>query len=154
MSSEGSAGGSRRREGRMREEKAARPGLSGQKPAQFVSAAPRPPSPEATTMHSDAQTRKAGGRLSREDQRRLGDILQRVYDDVIRQGVPDRFRDLLSELENAGDTGQAEATTSSSHGQGQVHGEVRGQGAGEDNSESDRLVGAKGLDNPGSKGSH
>jgi hypothetical protein len=41
---------------------------------------------------------------------------------------------------------------SSSHGQGQV--EVRGQGAGEDNSESDRLVGAKGLDNPGSKGSH
>jgi hypothetical protein len=56
----------------------------------------------------------------------------------------------LSELEDARDTGQAEATTSSSRGQGQVH----GQGAGEDNSESDRLVGAKGLDNPGSKGSH
>jgi hypothetical protein len=105
-------------------------------------------------MQTDAPLRKAGGRLSREDQRRLGDILQRVYDDVIRQGVPDRFRDLLSELEDAGDTRQAEATTSSSHGQGQVHGEVHGQGAGEDNSESDRLVGAKGLDNPGSKGSH
>ena len=52
-------------------------------------------------MHTDAQVRKAGGRLSREDQRRLGDILQRVYDEVIRQGVPDRFRDLLNEL---GDT--------------------------------------------------
>jgi hypothetical protein len=51
-------------------------------------------------MQTDAHTRKAGGgRLSREDQRRLGDILQRVYDDVVRQGVPDRFKDLLSELD-------------------------------------------------------
>jgi Anti-sigma factor NepR len=50
-------------------------------------------------MHMDAQPRKAGGRLSREDQRRLGDILQRVYDDVLRQGVPDRFKDLLQELD-------------------------------------------------------
>jgi hypothetical protein len=49
-------------------------------------------------MHTDAQVRKAGGRLSREDQRRLGDILQRVYDEVIRQGVPDRFKNLLNEL--------------------------------------------------------
>jgi len=54
-------------------------------------------------MHTDAHARKAGGRLSREDQRRLGDILQRVYDDVIHQGVPDRFKDLLSELEQRGD---------------------------------------------------
>jgi len=51
-------------------------------------------------MQTDALVRKAGGgRLSREDQRRLGDILQRVYDDVVRQGVPDRFKDLLSELD-------------------------------------------------------
>ena len=50
-------------------------------------------------MHTDAQVRKAGGRLSREDQRRLGDILQRVYDDVLRQGVPDRFKELLSKLD-------------------------------------------------------
>jgi Anti-sigma factor NepR len=50
-------------------------------------------------MQTDAHIRKVGGRLSREDQRRLGDILQRVYDDVVRQGVPDRFKDLLSELD-------------------------------------------------------
>jgi hypothetical protein len=56
----------------------------------------------------------------------------------------------LNELDDASGTGQAEATTPSCHGRGQVH----GQGAGEDNSESDHLVGAKGLDNPGSKGSH
>ena len=49
----------------------------------------------------DAPVRKAGGRLSREDQRRLGDILQRVYDDVVRQGVPDRFKHLLDELDGS-----------------------------------------------------
>ena len=95
-------------------------------------------------MQTDAPLRKTGGRLSREDQRRLGDILQRVYDDVIRQGVPDRFKDLLNELDGASDRGRAEATRASSHG----------QGADEDNSRSDGLMGAKGLDNPGSKGSH
>jgi hypothetical protein len=54
------------------------------------------------TMHTDAQVRKAGGRLSREDQRRIGDILQRVYDEVIREGVPDRFNNLLDQFEKQG----------------------------------------------------
>ena len=54
-------------------------------------------------MQTDAHIRKVGGRLSREDQRRLGDILQRVYDDVVRQGVPDRFKDLLNELDEGDD---------------------------------------------------
>jgi hypothetical protein len=61
----------------------------------------------------DAQPRKSGGRLSREDQRRLGDILQRAYDDVLRQGVPDRFKDLLKELEQPRVAG--EANMSSTH---------------------------------------
>ena len=52
-------------------------------------------------MQTHAAIRKAGGRLSREDQRRLGDVLQRVYDDVVRQGVPDRFKDLLDELDGS-----------------------------------------------------
>lgn len=51
-------------------------------------------------MQSHAAMPKTGGRLTREDQRRLGDILQRVYDDVVRQGVPDRFRNLLDELDD------------------------------------------------------
>ena len=62
-------------------------------------------------MQTHAAIRKAGGRLSREDQRRLGDILQRVYDDVIRQGVPDRFRNLLDELDEAGEKAAGEAGT-------------------------------------------
>jgi hypothetical protein len=93
-------------------------------------------------MQMDAPVRKTGGRLSREDQRRLGDILQRVYDDVIRQGVPDRFRDLLSQLDGA--KNDAEAPTSSSHGHGQSP----------DEDDTDRSAGARSLDSPGSKGSH
>jgi hypothetical protein len=87
----------------------------------------------------DAQARKSGGRLSREDQRRLGDILQRVYDDVLRQGVPDRFKDLLNELD--GPKGIGEATMPSVRGQAE-----EGQGP-----ETDRLVEAKGY--PHNKGS-
>src|SRR5436190_17036700 len=98
----------------------------------------RPHKSEAT-MHMDAQARKVGGRLSREDQRRLGDILQRVYDDVLRQGVPDRFKDLLSELEERKEGG--EASMPSGNGQGE---ETRGR-------EADRFMEAKGF--PHNKGS-
>ena len=91
-------------------------------------------------MQTDAPIRKSGGRLSREDQRRLGNILQKVYDDVVRQGVPDRFRDLLSELDNRVDS----ETTVSESASSPRHGE-----SGHD-SEPGRVVEA----NPGSKGSH
>ena len=86
-------------------------------------------------MHTDAHARKAGGRLSREDQRRLGDILQRVYDDVIHQGVPDRFKDLLTELEQRSDS--APGNSEAASGQGQVP-------------EPDRMFAAKASDNKGS----
>jgi len=91
-------------------------------------------------MHTDATVRKAG-RLSREDQRRLGDILKRVYDDVIRQGVPDRFRTLLDELDVEG----GEQAASRLHGQGE----------GDRDDEADRLVEAAGQKGVASnKGSH
>ena len=82
-------------------------------------------------MHTDAQVRRPGGRLSREDQRRIGDILQRVYDDVLRQGVPDRFKHLLDQF----DKGVAVAET------------MRGQSGRED----EHLVRAKAFDNKGSR---
>jgi len=90
-------------------------------------------------MHMDAQARKVGGRLSREDQRRLGDILQRVYDDVLRQGVPDRFKDLLSELDGQRDPG------------GTMMPSARGQSDEGESPEPNRLVAAKGF--PHNKGS-
>jgi hypothetical protein len=93
-------------------------------------------------MHMDAPVRKAGGRLSREDQRRLGDILQRVYDDVVRQGVPDRFKELLSELDGAGGGQDA----------GEAVQKPGGQAAPE--RDPDRLVEAKGPDSSQHKGSN
>jgi Anti-sigma factor NepR len=134
----------------MKELKPVKPGWTGREAHQSRFERQTPPRAEAA-MQTDIPLRKAGGRLSREDQRRLGDILQRVYDDVIRQGVPDRFRDLLNELDDCIGKGQSAA---SSHGQGQVDGQVHEQGAGEVNSEPDRLVRTQGLDdNPGDKGS-
>jgi len=85
-------------------------------------------------MHTDAQVRKGGGRLSREDQRRIGDILQRVYDEVLRQGVPDRFKDLLDQFDRT-----------------EEDGETATQGQGEGRHEADRLVGAKAFDIKGSR---
>jgi anti-sigma factor NepR-like protein len=90
-------------------------------------------------MQTHAAIRKSGGRLSREDQRRLGDILQRVYDDVIHQGVPDRFRDLLDELDGAGQKAAGEG------GNGPTHGRA------DSGQDPDRLVEAKGF--PHDKGS-
>ena len=87
-------------------------------------------------MHTDAQVRKAGGRLSREDQRRIGDILQRVYDDVLRQGVPDRFKDLLERYEQPNNAGASHAESP-----------VREEGE----QESDRVIGAKAFENKGSR---
>jgi hypothetical protein len=86
-------------------------------------------------MDTDAQVRRPGGRLSREDQRRIGDILQRVYDDVLRQGVPDRFKDLLERFEQPGGDTEARST----------------QGQGTQHREPDRVVGAKAFDNKGSR---
>lgn len=39
-------------------------------------------------------------KLGREVQARLGQQLRAVYDDVVNQGVPDRFVDLLKQLDN------------------------------------------------------
>ena len=91
-------------------------------------------------MQTDAPPRKTGGRLSREDQRRLGDILQRMYDDVLRQGVPDRFRNLLNELEEEGDNPQSIPAAPQSDE--------------ENASDSDRPMGANRLDSPNIKGTH
>ena len=41
-------------------------------------------------------------KLGREVQARLGQQLRAMYDDVVNQGVPDRFADLLNRLEGSG----------------------------------------------------
>jgi len=41
-------------------------------------------------------------KLGRDVQARLGQQLRSMYDDVVNQGVPDRFNDLLNRLDNDG----------------------------------------------------
>jgi hypothetical protein len=41
-------------------------------------------------------------KLDRSTQSRIGDQLRAMYDDLVHQPVPDRFRDLLARLEQDG----------------------------------------------------
>jgi hypothetical protein len=90
----------------MNDEKPVRHGLKEHRQGLREQQQPRAVRPSGTeqkavgseSMQTELQTRKPKGRLSREDQRRLGDILQRVYDDVVQQGVPDRFVRLMQQL--------------------------------------------------------
>ena len=43
------------------------------------------------------------GSLDKETQTKIGRQLRAMYDDVVRQGVPDRFADLLKRLERSED---------------------------------------------------
>ena len=45
----------------------------------------------------------SSGRLGRDVQNKIGQQLRAMYDDVVKEGVPDRFSDLLSRLENSDD---------------------------------------------------
>jgi len=102
-------------------------------------------------MQTDAPSRKPGGRLSREDQRRLGDILHRVYDDVVKQGVPDRFKNLLQELDKGADN-QHVTTAMPRSVERPEH--AKGDDAADDDELPDRLMDDKDLADPGRNGSH
>lgn len=49
---------------------------------------------------------KQGG-LNAEVQSRIGHQLRAMYDEVVRQGVPDRFADLIRKLDNPADANLA-----------------------------------------------
>lgn len=53
-------------------------------------------------MHTEVKPRKARSGLGREVQSKIGQQLRAMYDDVVSQGVPDRFADLLRQLDVAG----------------------------------------------------
>jgi hypothetical protein len=58
------------------------------------------------------EVKKAGG-LNAEIQSRIGHQLRAMYDDVVRQGVPDRFAELIRKLdgpEAVAQAAQADAT--------------------------------------------
>ncbi len=60
----------------------------------------KPMDTAATTRSKKPSAKPA--KLSREVQARLGQQLRALYDDVVSQGVPDRFANLLNRLDGDG----------------------------------------------------
>ena len=56
---------------------------------------------EATAARSKKVNAKPA-KLGRDVQARLGQQLRAMYDDVVSQGVPDRFNDLINRLDGSG----------------------------------------------------
>jgi hypothetical protein len=50
-------------------------------------------------MQADLPTRRNRGRLGRDVQNKLGQQLRTAYDDIVNEGVPDRFEELLRRLD-------------------------------------------------------
>ena len=50
-------------------------------------------------MQTEVTQRKTRGRLGRDVQSKIGQQLRAMYDDVVNAGVPDRFADLLRQLD-------------------------------------------------------
>jgi len=57
----------------------------------------KPGRPE--TMQTEITQRKPRGRLGRDVQSKIGQQLRAMYDDVVSAGVPDRFSELLKQLD-------------------------------------------------------
>ena len=58
------------------------------------------PMETAATRNKKSDAKPA--KLGREVQARLGQQLRAMYDDVVNQGVPDRFADLINRLDGTG----------------------------------------------------
>ncbi len=61
---------------------------------------------QAPSMQSDPDQKNASG-LNREIQAKIGQQLRAIYDDVVQEGVPDRFAELLQQLDRTSDEGKA-----------------------------------------------
>jgi hypothetical protein len=65
----------------------------------------RKPVGQQNPLESAANRKRAGAKpakLGRDVQARLGQQLRAMYDDVVSQGVPDRFTEILNRLEANG----------------------------------------------------
>ena len=58
-----------------------------------------PDKPMETASIRNKKPNAKTAKLSRDVQARLGHQLRAVYDEVVSQGVPDRFTELLNQLE-------------------------------------------------------
>jgi hypothetical protein len=58
--------------------------------------------PMDTAATNNKKTDPKTAKLGREVQARLGQQLRAMYDDVVNQGVPDRFSDLINRIDGNG----------------------------------------------------
>jgi Anti-sigma factor NepR len=58
----------------------------------------KPARPE-TPMHTETQIRRSRGQLGRDVQAKLGRMLQIFHDDIVKEGVPEQFNELIQQLE-------------------------------------------------------
>lgn len=58
--------------------------------------------PMETADTRNRKTSSKPAKLSREVQARLGQQLRSMYDDVVNQGVPERFTELLNRIDGNG----------------------------------------------------
>ena len=75
-----------------------------------------PPEPKQDAKMNQQEGAKPRGGLSPEIQARIGHQLRALYDDVVRQGVPDRFAELIRKLDTPG---AAEAIRKSNSNEGE-----------------------------------
>ena len=65
----------------------------------------KPPGQENSMESAATRNRKTNAKpakLTRDVQSRLGQQLRAMYDDVVSQGVPDRFADLVNRIDASG----------------------------------------------------
>ncbi len=58
--------------------------------------------PMETATNRSKKSGAKPGKLSREVQARLGQQLRAMYDEVVNQGVPDRFTELINRINGGG----------------------------------------------------
>jgi hypothetical protein len=68
----------------------------------------RKPGQPSGKMQTDSTGGKPHSGLNREIQAKIGQQLRAMYDDVVQEGVPDRFTELLRRIDNPSDEGKPE----------------------------------------------
>jgi hypothetical protein len=62
--------------------------------------------PEKPMQRTRAGASPTGGGLTREATIKIGQQLRAMYDEVVKEGVPDRFNDLLKRLDSQSGGGE------------------------------------------------
>ena len=83
--------------------------MNERKPEKYLRPGTSAKPPRSISMtQTEAEMRAAHSRLSRDVQRKLGETLQGMFDEIVKEGVPDRFVKLLEQIEEGRRVGSAD----------------------------------------------